>query len=131
VTDPDFLTLDDVLALHADQVERYGGSLGIRDLGGLQSALAVPEASFGGAFLHPTLAEMAAAYFFHLSQAHAFIDGNKRIALAAAIAFLGLNGYDLVAGGDEVYDLCMGVAAGKSSKAEVAVFLAAHIRPAS
>jgi death-on-curing protein len=131
VTDPDFLTLDDVLALHADRIEKYGGSLGLRDLGALQSALAMPSASFGGDFLHPTLAEMAAAYLFHVSQAHAFIDGNKRIALAAAIAFLGLNGHDLVADADELYDLCMGVAAGKISKSEVAVFLANHLKAAS
>ena len=126
--DPDFLTLDDILALHADRIETYGGSLGLRDLGGLQSALAMPSASFGGAFLHPTLAEMAAAYLFHLSQAHAFVDGNKRIALAAALAFPDLNGQELVADADRLYDLCMQVAAGKGSKADVAVFLAAHLR---
>jgi death-on-curing protein len=128
VTEPDFLTLDDVLALHADRIEKYGGSLGLRDLGGLQSALGMPSASFGGAFLHPTLAEMAAAYLFHVSQAHAFVDGNKRIALAAALAFLDLNGHELVAAPDSLYDLCMEVAAGRASKAAVAVFIAGHLR---
>jgi death on curing protein len=128
VIDPEFLTLDDVLGLHADRIAIYGGSLGLRDLGGLQAALGMPAASFGGSFLHPTLAEMAAAYLFHLSRAHAFIDGNKRIALAAALAFLDLNGHELVADPDELYELCMGVASGKASKAEAAVFVAGHLR---
>jgi death on curing protein len=128
VTEPDFLTLDDVLALHADRIAVYGGSLGVRDVGGLQSALGVPSVSFAGAYLHPTLAEMAAAYLFHVSQAHAFIDGNKRVALAATLAFLELNGNELVADPDELYGLCMGVAAGKASKADAAVFIARHLR---
>jgi len=128
VTEPDFLTLDDVLALHADRIERYGGSPGLRDLGRLQSALGMPSASFGGAFLHPTLSEMAAAYLFHISQAHAFVDGNKRIALAAALAFLDLNGQELVADPDRLGDLCLAVASGTASKADVAVFFARHLR---
>jgi death on curing protein len=129
MTTPDFLTLDDILALHADRVERYGGSLGIRDLAGLQSAIGMPSATFGGEFLHPSLAEMAAAYLFHVSQAHAFVDGNKRAALAAALAFLELNGQELIVEPDALFELCMNVAAGNASKAEVAVFLSAHLRP--
>lgn len=125
--DPDFLTLDDVFALHADRIETYGGSVGVRDVGGLQSALGVPSATFGGAYLHPTLAEMAAAYLFHVSQAHAFIDGNKRVALAAALAFLELNGCELIADPDALYELCVGVAAGTATKADAAVFFAAHL----
>lgn len=127
MTDPEFLTLDDVLAIHADRINRYGGSLGVRDMGALQSALGVPSATFGGEFLHPTLAEMAAAYLFHLSQAHPFIDGNKRAGLAAALAFLELNDHELIAGEDELFELCMAVAAGRASKAEVAVFIASNL----
>jgi death-on-curing protein len=128
VKDPDFLTLDDLLALHADRVAQYGGSLGVRDAAGLSSALGMAAATFGGAFLHPTLPEMAAAYLFHVSQARRFVDGNKRAALAAALAFLSLNGYELQADPDELYALCMGVAGGTASKADVAVFLAKHVR---
>jgi death on curing protein len=128
VKDPDFLTLDDLLALHADRIETYGGSLGVRDLAGLSSALGVPGATFGGQYLHPTLAEMAGAYLFHVSQAHGFIDGNKRAGLAAALAFLALNGHELVADSDALYELCMGVAAGTTSKAEVATFFVRHVR---
>jgi death-on-curing protein len=129
VKDPDFLTLDDLLALHADRVERYGGSLGVRDLGGLSAALGMPSATFGGAFLHPTLPEMAAAYLFHVSQARGFVDGNKRAALAAALAFLALNGHELAVDPDALCEVCMAVAAGKASKADASVFFAKHTRP--
>ncbi len=126
--DPDFLTLDDLLALHADRIERYGGPLGVRDVAGLSSALGMPSATFGGAFLHPTLPEMAAAYLFHVSQAHGFVDGNKRAALAAALAFLSLNGYELEADPDELYELCIAVAAGNASKSDASVFFARYLR---
>ena len=126
--DPDFLTLDDLLALHADRVERYGGALGLRDAAGLSSALGMPSAMFGGAFLHPTLPEMAAAYLFHVSQAHGFVDGNKRAALAAALAFLSLNGYEIDADPDDLYKICIAVAAGEASKADASVFFAKHVR---
>lgn len=126
--DPDFLTLDDLLALHADRVGRYGGALGLRETAQLSSALGMPSATFGGSFLHPTLPEMAAAYLFHISQAHGFVDGNKRAALAAALAFLALNGYELDADPDELYGLCIAIAAGDASKADAAVFFARHVR---
>jgi death on curing protein len=125
---PSFLTLDEVLSLHADRVAKYGGALGVRDLGALQSALAMPAATFAGELLHPTLAEMAAAYLFHLCQAHAFVDGNKRVALAATLAFLELNDHELVAPPDDLYDLVIGIATGKRAKAEAAVFLGRHLR---
>ena len=124
--EPVFLSLDEVLALHHDQLERYGGSAGLRDLGLLESALAMPEASFGGQYLHPTVLEMAAAYLFHLVKNHPFVDGNKRIGLITAIAFLGLNDLRLVATEDELVELVVGVASGSASKAEVAVFLEGH-----
>ena len=124
-----FLSLEQVLAIHADQVRRYGGGLGVRDLGLLKSALAMPQASFSGQYLHPTLHEMAAAYLFHLSQAHAFVDGNKRVALATALTFFDLNGHELIADPDRLYDLCMRVAAGEASKADASVFFAAHLHP--
>lgn len=124
-----FLTLDEVLALQADQIERYGGRPGIRDLGLLQSALGTPRATFGGRFLHGSLHEMAAAYLFHLVRDHPFIDGNKRVGLAALLAFLGLNSRWLEADPGELEDLVRDVAAGKVSKAEVAVFVERHMRP--
>jgi len=124
-----FLTLDEVLALHADQIRRYGGRRGIRDVELLKSALGTPQVTFDDALLHPTLPEIAAAYLFHLVKNHAFIDGNKRVGLVAALAFLGLNDVSIEADPDELTELVLGVAAGKVSKAEVAVFLQDRGRP--
>jgi death-on-curing protein len=121
--EPSFLTLEQVLAIHADQVRRYGGSPGIRDVGLLQSAVAMPRARFASQYLHPTLREMAAASLFHLTQNHPFLDGNKRIGLAAAIAFLGLNDVWLEAGPDELTELVLSVARGQIGKPEIGVFL--------
>jgi death-on-curing protein len=121
------LTLDEVLAIHGYLIERYGGRPGIRDRGLLESALAMPQASFAGHALHATLPEQAAAYLFHLVKNHAFVDGNKRVGLAVALAFLALNDIEISATDDELVELVLGVASGAVSKAEVAVFLAAHV----
>jgi len=123
---PQFLRLDEVLAIHAHQVSRYGGALGIRDATLLESALAMPETTFGGDLLHPTLCEQAAAYWFHLAKNHPFLDGNTRVGLAAALAFLRLNDVRIQATDDELVELVLGVAAGPLSKADVAVFLRTH-----
>ena len=77
-----FLTLAEVIEIHTDQIKRYGGTDAIRDMGLLSSAVAMPYASFHDTFLHADIFEMAAAYAFHVSQNHPFIDGNKRTALA-------------------------------------------------
>ena len=124
-----FLELDEVLALHADQIDRYGGSAGVRDLGLLQSALGMPRATFGGQFLHPSIHEMAAAYLFHLVQNHPFVDGNKRIGLAATLAFLGLNELWLEAPEAELVDVVLRVARGEMQKSDAAVFLREHTQP--
>ena len=129
MAEPLFLTLDEALLIHADQIRRYGGRPGVRDLSLLSSALAMPEASFGGLYLHTSLAEMAAAYLFHIAQNHPFLDGNKRAALATALTFLWLNGRRLEAGENELTETVMGVAAGRVGKAEAAVFIRAHLRP--
>jgi death-on-curing protein len=110
--EPEFLTLDEVLEIHEEQIERYGGSHGLRDAGGLESAVAMPQATFGGEFLHTSIPAMAAAYLFHLCQNHAFIDGNKRVGANAAVTFLWMNGWNPTFGEDEFADLVLSVAAG-------------------
>ena len=125
----EFLTFDEALALHADQNRRYGGEGGFLHLDLLGSAFATPRATFGGEFLHPTIFEMAAAYLFHTCQNHPFIDGNKRTALAASLAFLWLNGYEIVADLDELTELVLGVARGENTKADVAVFMQENALP--
>lgn len=127
--EPAFLTLDEVLALQADQIERYGGAPGVRDMKLLESAVAAPRATFAGELLHPSVPEIAAAYLYHLVRNHPFVDGNKRAGLAAAIAFLGVNDLWLEAAEDELVALVMAVAEGRSDKAGVAVFLRSHSRP--
>ncbi len=122
-----FLGLDEVIALHEHQTERYGGAAGIRDLGLLEAAVAAPEASYAGEYLHATLPEMAAAYLFHLVQNHPFVDGNKRIGAAAMIMFVYLNDRDLDCDEDALVELTVAVASGQRTKAEIAVFLAERI----
>ena len=121
--EPIFLTLDEVLALHEDQVRRYGGISGVRDRGLLSSALRMASASFDGQFLHQSLHEMAAAYLFHVAKNHPFLDGNKRTALASALIFLWMNDVEIDASEDDLTELVIGVAEGRVSKAQVAVFL--------
>ena len=89
---PVFLTLDELLTIHRDQIERYGGSEGIRDMDLLKSAIAMPAAGFGGCYVHADLCEMAAAYLFHIVRNHPFVDGNKRIGAALFLWFLEKNG---------------------------------------
>jgi death-on-curing protein len=122
VEDPVFLTLGEVIEIHRDQIERYGGDPGIRDLVLLQSALAVPAAGFGGSYLHADLCEMAAAYLFHINQNHPFIDGNKRTGAVASVVFLSLNDIEMEAVEEDFERIVLGVAEGKIDKAYVAEF---------
>ena len=127
--EPLFLNVADAIAIHREQIEQYGGSLGIRDAGLLESALAMPAASFGGDYLHRNLFEMAAAYLFHLVKNHPFIDGNKRVGAMAAYAFLDINDIELVADAGEYAELVLGVATSAVDKAAIAEFLRANSRP--
>ena len=117
---PDFLTLEDILMIHEDQIEQFGGSSGLRERGLLESAIAQPPMTFGDAFVHRDLFEMAAAYLFHLTSNHPFIDGNKRIGLAEALVFLEINGVEISQGTQRLYELTMSVACGAADKAEIA-----------
>ncbi|WP_414585078.1 type II toxin-antitoxin system death-on-curing family toxin [Scytonema sp. PCC 10023] len=117
---PDFLNKTTVLKIYARQIEKFGGTLGIRDEGLLESALAQPQATFAGELLHPTIHEQAAAYLYHLAMNHPFIDGNKRTAFAVMDTFLRLNGYSLNLTNEQAYDLVMQVAEGQMSKSDLA-----------
>lgn len=127
---PEFLTLDEVLEIHRNQIELYGGADGVRDLGLLQSAIAQPQATFGGKFLHEDLVAMAAAYLFHLVQDHPFEDGNKRVGLASAVVFFEINGATLSenldasdeTGATELEQVVLGVASGSINKLTLTQF---------
>jgi death-on-curing protein len=125
-----FLTVDEILELHGDQVLAFGGDPGVRDMGLLQSAVAMPQAGFGEEFAHVFPDEMAAAYLFHIAANHPFVDGNKRTALAAALTFLEMNGFRIEAGRAATGDLVLDLAAGKIDKAAVTAFFKIHTRPA-
>ena len=123
---PRFLTSEHVAAIHEDQIRRYGGGRGVRDLGLLQSAMAQPRASFGGEWLHPTLFDMAAAYLFHLVENHPFLDGNKRVGTATTIVFLELNHIEIHVDETELADFVLEVAQGRINKSAIAEFLRSH-----
>jgi death-on-curing protein len=123
----EFLSLEDVLEIHLDQTSRYGGNSEIRDRGLLESAIAQPQAEFGGQMLHASLFEMAAAYMFHIVQNHPFVDGNKRTGVAAALVFLDLNGIEVIAPQGAIYDITISVARGLSDKQALAEFFRTHV----
>lgn len=122
MTTPVFLELDQILRLHQDLIDRYGGDHGTRDIGLLQSAIAQPQASFGGQVLHADVFEMAGAYLYHIVQNHPFIDGNKRTGAAAAIVFLAINDIKITADEDGLVDLTLAVATGQAGKSRIAEF---------
>lgn len=123
---PQFLTLNDVFDTHREQIENYGGSHGLRDLGLLESALAQPEATFDGQYLHADLFEMAAAYLFHLVQNHPFIDGNKRVGLECALLFLEINQQSIEATDHELVELVLQTATCQVTKLQIADFFRQH-----
>lgn len=105
------LTVEIVREIHAEAIARFGGSDGVREMALLESAVAAPQASFGGRSPYADLAEVAAAYLFYLCKNHPFIDGNKRAALGACLVFLRLNGVEPKADGPEWEALTLAVAA--------------------
>jgi death-on-curing protein len=119
----DYLTLPEVLAIHADQIERYGGSLGLRDPGLLEAALYRPQTGY-----YADLIEEAAALWESLSQNHPFIDGNKRTSFAVVYTFLFINGARLRADAKETYAFVMSLyEAGKFDFAHLNEWLHAHV----
>ncbi len=123
---PNFLTVENILAIHTRLITEFGGEFGLRDRGLLESATVMPRSMFSGEFLHKTLAEMAAAYHFHLCSNHPFIDGNKRIAVTSAEFFLLLNGWELKSTDDELEIITQELASGNVSKEQVTKFFAKY-----
>lgn len=123
-----FLSVDDVNRLHERTVVSQGGAPGIRDSGLLDAAVAMPMQTFDGEYLHPDLPPMAAAYHFHICQAHAYVDGNKRTAVLAALAFLAVNGVPRLPSPDELEGATLAVASGRMSKPEIMAWFAERVR---
>jgi len=123
-----FLTLEDVLEIHADQIKNYGGKMGIRDQNLLLSAIAQPQSQFNGQYLHKSLHDKASTYLFHICQNHPFIDGNKRVALVSMLVFLDLNGESIDYKEETVEDLVLSVARGEIKKDRISSFLSRENR---
>jgi death-on-curing protein len=107
------LTVANVLEIHSEAISQFGGSDGIREMALLESAVAAPQASFGGESVYTDLLEVAAAYLFFLCRNHPFVDGNKRAALGSCIVFLRLNGIEPQSDSQSWEDLTLDVAASR------------------
>jgi death-on-curing protein len=110
--------VDEVREIHAEAINRFGGSDGVRELALLESAVAAPQASFGGKSPYADLADVAAAYLYYICKNHPFIDGNKRAALGACIVFLRLNGVEPCIDGPEWEELTLAVASSAIDREE-------------
>jgi death on curing protein len=129
VSEPEFLDLDDVLLIHREQLLRFGGGDGLRDQGLLESAIAMPRATFVGQYVHESLFAMAAAYAFHIAENQPFLDGNKRTAVLSAVVFLEINGFIVVEPPSFFYDAMIAIAERRLDKAGLAAELERLSRP--
>lgn len=124
-----YLSLEHVLELHRRIIQQSGGSMGVRDVGALESALAQPQMTFGGEELYPTLVEKASALGFSLVMNHPFVDGNKRVGHAATEIFLVLNGSEIRASVDEQEKIILRLAAGEFKREELTEWARWHVIP--
>ena len=122
MSEPRWLTVQVVIAIHSDQIREHGGSLGVRDKGLRESALDRPRNGFNYEFDSDLMA-LAAAYGFGIAKDHPFVDGNKRVAFQAMYVFLGINGVTITAGEEEVVRLVTALASGELSESELGVWL--------
>ena len=125
------LTVEIVREIHAEAIARFGGSDGVRDSALLESAVAAPQASFGGKSPYRDLAEVAAAYLYYLCRNHPFVDGNKRAALGSCIVFLRLNGIEPRPDGPEWEELVLAIAAGSLDREQATTRLREFLSTAS
>ena len=123
-----FLSVDDVLAIQENTIAKEGGLGGLRDAGLLESAVLMPQQRFGGKYLHTDLGAMAAAYLFHISQNHAFLDGNKRTAALATLIFLNINDVESLPTPKALERMTLAVAASEVDKAELTEWTRSQIR---
>ena len=121
MSEPKFLTLEAIEFLHQRSIHRYGGTLGIRDRAGLESAVMQPLNTYY--YGHGDLFDIAAAYAFHVAEAQAFLDGNKRTAIAACLHFLEANALTAIFNELELYHAMIGIAERRLTKRDLAALL--------
>lgn len=124
-----FLTLQQVLDIHAEVIRLHGGDPSVHDEGLVDSAVAQPQATYGGDYLNPTLPDMAAALGFSLVSNHGFKDGNKRVGFTATDVFLRLNGHKISAPVDEAEGIILSIASGTMTREQFADWLRQNIAP--
>jgi death-on-curing protein len=124
----EYLSIGQLLALHAQQLRRYGGGTGVRDRGALERALARPAATFGGEDLYPDIADKAAALMHSLALNHPFVDGNERVAAFGAIVLAESNGHEFLATPDELVETTLAVAEGKMAVEALAIWFRQRLR---
>ena len=122
-----YLYLSEVIELHKRIMDQSGGASGLRNLGGLESAIAQPRMTFGEQELYPTLIEKAGALCFSLVQNHPFVDGNKRLGHAAMEVFLILNGHEIQASVDDQESLILGIASSQVTRNNLITWLSNHV----
>lgn len=120
------LSVSDIIVLHQKVIDKTGGSHGIRDIGLIESAVSRAYATFGGNDLYETVEEKIAATAYSLVSNHGFVDGNKRIGIAAMLLLLQLNGYKLQYSQQELIDLGLGLAAGNLDEYDIQNWIKAH-----
>ncbi|MDR3550294.1 MAG: type II toxin-antitoxin system death-on-curing family toxin [Candidatus Babeliales bacterium] len=118
----EFVTLPEAMLLHKKTIDRFGGILGVRDLGLLESALMQPQMSMFDEYIYKDIFQMGSAYFYHIIKNHPFLDGNKRAGLLITLVFFQKNNMSIIAQQDELYQVAMDTAASKMTKEELAVF---------
>jgi len=123
-----YISVEQLLRLHERQIRAFGGSHGVRDGGGLESAAARPQMTFGGEDLYPDAASKAAALLHSIVMNHPFIDGNKRAGAMAAELFLIVNDVELTASDDEMLDVTLAVARGELEAEALAIWLRQRTR---
>lgn len=123
-----YLSVAQLLRIHARQVAAFGGSLGLRDRGALEAALARPQATFDGEDLYPDIATKTAALLHSLVGNHPFMDGNKRVGALAAELFLLANGYALEAGDAALVEMVLAAARGELSVEAIGIWLRQRTR---
>lgn len=124
-----YLALEQILRIHERQIERFGGSPGVRDRSALEAAVSRPQATFGGEDLYPDPPDKAAALMHSLVANHPFVDGNKRTAAMSAELFLLFNGFELVAEDEELEGVIMAAARGELGAEELGIWLGQRMKP--
>jgi len=122
-SEPFYISLEVVLEIHRRQLAEFGGAPGIRNQAGLEAAVEVPKSTFDDQDLYPGFFLKAAAYAFHIAEAQAFVDGNKRAALDVALTFLAINGFEIAGERMELYDAMIAIAEKRMQKEGLAELL--------